>query len=110
MKNLNNLKGVITRNESFAGKDLMTQLRERMDNKQVDVPNKQPMYTERKDGVVPESNPKSCKWDLRQEATSTITAAKIARREAFDLSGKRGNEKGSIAPTSGTEGNNGGEK
>lgn len=81
-------------NQSKVGKDLMTLLRERMDNTMDPKMQTRPLlYTERKDGVPIEGNPKTDQWDVAQLAKDTIARTRIARRTAFDQSGLRGNEK-----------------
>lgn len=85
-------------NKSTVGKDLMTILREKMENKTEedklkDIPGRPKLYTERKDGVVPEGDPRTDKWDIMQQAADVVTREKINRQADFDKSGKRGNER-----------------
>lgn len=39
------------------------------------------IFTERKDGVMPEYNPRTDRWDIAIEATDKITTDAIARRK-----------------------------
>lgn len=38
------------------------------------------IFTERKDGVLPEYNPRTDKWDLATDAMDKVAMAKIAKR------------------------------
>lgn len=74
-------------NKSQVGEDLVTKLRNRTDgtnNKDINTPGRALLYSERKDGVIPEGDPRTDKWDIMQAATDTVARAKLARRAAFD--------------------------
>lgn len=74
-------------NKSYVADDLVTKLRIRMENnKDMNAPGRPLLYSERKDGVIPEGDPRTCKWQLAQEAQDYIAKTKLARRDAFDLS------------------------
>lgn len=76
---------LIKRNTSRVARDLMTMLRERNERVgEIDMGGKQPKYTLRKDGVIREGDPRTDKWDMRQEALDIITQTKLGRRAAFD--------------------------
>lgn len=93
----------LIRNKSQVGDDLVTKLRSRTDgtnHKDIQTPGRQLLYTLRKDGVIPEGDPRADKWDIMQAATDTVARAKLARRAAFDES-KVNN--GGIGKADGTE-------
>lgn len=77
--------GKITTNNSVAKDDLMTILRRRKEQKEhEDIPNRPLLYSERKDGVIIEGNPRADQWDVAQAAHDYIARTKLARRDAFD--------------------------
>lgn len=77
--------GKITTNNSVAKDDLMTILRRRKEHKEhEDIPNRPLLYSERKDGVIIEGNPRTDQWDVAQAAHDYIARTKLARRDAFD--------------------------
>lgn len=40
------------------------------------------IFTERKDGILPEYNPRTDKWDIALDAMTTVAKTNIAKREA----------------------------
>lgn len=79
--------GKIITNNSVAKDDLMTILRRRKEQKEhEDIPNRPLLYSERKDGVIIEGNPRTDQWDVAQAAHDYIARTKLARRDAFDKS------------------------
>lgn len=75
-------------NNSWEGQDLMTKLRIRTEQntKESEMPSRPLLYSERKDGVLLEGNPRTDKWDIMQDATDFIARTKIDRRNHYDKS------------------------
>lgn len=79
--------GKLKTNNSVAEEDLMTKLRKRKENKEQEtVPNRPLLYSERKDGVLLEGNPRTDQWDIAQAAHDYIARTKIAKRDQYDKS------------------------
>lgn len=80
----------IVRNKSYEGKPIERMISDRLSGDPIEVGGKALMYTLREDGVLPETNIRTDKWDIAQSAIdarerSTYTrgqAAKKAREEA----------------------------
>lgn len=82
----------LIRNESYEGKPIEKQLREMKEGLVVEFQNKPEIYTARKDGVVPEYDIKTDKFDMMLAATDKLARARIAKQNEFD---KAENKEGS---------------
>lgn len=84
--NQKKFKGRININNSLPGKDLMNILRERLDDKTANVNEitRPLLYSERKDGVIIEGDPRTDKWDIMQAATTEIARTKLGMRGLYD--------------------------
>lgn len=73
--------GLIKINTSYEGVRLETEL-EKMTTQKIPIKATTPMYyTERKDGVKPETDIRTDRWEIAQNAMGGISRAKIAKRE-----------------------------
>lgn len=72
----------ITQNDSVEGEVIERKVERIMNNNEplTDGAPYQPIYTDRKDGVIPEYNPRTDKWDLAIEAMDKVTGEKRAKR------------------------------
>lgn len=84
MRNVNMpVTGKIKRNESYEGQSIETMIAKRMTGSDVEIGGKALMYTDRRDGVLPETNIRSDRFEIAQNALETVERNRIARREAF---------------------------
>lgn len=90
--------GVIKRNETYEGKSIEMMIAERMEGEKIELGGKALLYTERKDGVVPETNIRSDRFDLAMMAHDTVERARVSKRDAIGK--KPETEKGSEAAKS----------
>lgn len=73
--------GLINRNKSYEGEYLETEL-ERITTQNIPIQALSPMYyTERNKGVMPETNIRTDRWEIAQNAMGHVSRAKIAKRE-----------------------------
>lgn len=82
----------LKRNESYEGNTIEKQLREMKNGAIIEFQNKPEIYTARKDGVRPETDIRTDKFDLMLGATDKLSRARIAKSNEFDKGEK---EKGS---------------
>lgn len=83
-------KGLITRNTSYEAKPIERVIADRLDGDPIEVGGKALLYTMRDDGVLPETDIRTDKWAIAQDAIDTRErsttvrgqAAKKAREEA----------------------------
>lgn len=93
--------GIIRRNETYEAKSIETMLAERMDGQDIEMGGKALLYTEKKDGVIPETNIRSDRWDLAMMALDSVERSRVARRDGIgDVKKDKPNE-----PLQGTENN-----
>lgn len=90
--------GKLQVNESYEGEPLETQL-EKITTQKTPIDATSPIiYTERKEGVKPEYDIRTDRWEIAQEAMEQVSKTNIAKR---DSTGKT--EETSGEPTQGTE-------
>lgn len=85
-KEIVNRKQNIRVNKSFEGLSTEQILRMRMEDpsKQKDMGEKEPVYTERKDGVIPQNNIRTDRHELAQEAENYIARTRMMKRDEWD--------------------------
>lgn len=74
----------LIRNESYQGNTIEKQLREMKNGTVIEFQNKPEIYTARKDGVVPEYDIKTDKFEMMLGATDKLARARIASERGFD--------------------------
>lgn len=74
-------KGIFHRNKTYEGKSIEQQIAERMEGENIELGGKALLYTERKDGVLPETNIRSDRMDLAMMALDTVTRTHRAKRD-----------------------------
>lgn len=74
--------GTQTVNTAVEGETIETKMKRVVENREPITDGAPTVYTERKDGVRPELNPRTDKWDLAIEAMDKTSKAAIAKREA----------------------------
>lgn len=84
-------------NDSYEAKSIEQEIRAMMDGETIETKGKQMLYTDKKDGVLPETNIRSDKFALAQQAKDYVTRTEIARRDAPTV------ETSTNEPTQGTE-------
>lgn len=96
--------GLVKRNETYEGKSIEVQLSEKMAGEEIELGGKALLYTERKDGVLPETNIRSDRWDLAMMALDSVERARISKRDSM---GSKKIDEGTkvIEPLPGTENN-----
>lgn len=73
--------GLINRNTSYVGVKLETEL-EKITTQKIPITATTPMYyTERNKGVMPETDIRTDRWEIAQNAMGHVSRAKIAKRE-----------------------------
>lgn len=70
-------------NQSFEGETIETQLKRMMDGETIETKGKPLLYTEKKDGVLPETNIRSDRFQLAQDAIDYVNRSNIAKRDEF---------------------------
>lgn len=75
-------KGLMCRNETYVAKSIEQELAEVMAGESVELGGKSLLYTERKDGVLWETNIRTDRWEIAQDALDVRERSKIARKEA----------------------------
>lgn len=97
------------RNTSYVAEPLEQRILRMLNNKEPITDAAEPLYTNRKDGVVPDTNIRTDKFEFAQEAMEKLATAHHAKRKAFhdELEQKNaGNKPTKIEPKAG--GNDGG--
>lgn len=69
--------------EMYEGERIETKMARIMDNKEPLDDGAPVIYTERKDGVLPDYNIRTDRWDIAIEATEKIAKEKIAKRSGM---------------------------
>lgn len=93
-------KGSIRVNNSFEGKTIEEQLRALMAGETIETKGRPMVYTEKKDGVMAETNIRSDRFQLAQDANDYVVKSNVAKRDAL----KKEAEKTSTSETTqGTE-------
>lgn len=82
-------KTVITRNESYEGKSIEETIADRLDGEPIEVGGKALLYTLREDGVLPETDIRTDKWAIAQDALDyRDRTTKVKGREAKEKARK----------------------
>lgn len=71
----------IKTNNSAVGESLEQIIRRMLANKEPIKAEITPMYTDRKEGVLPETDPRTDRWELALEAVDKTTRAAVAMRD-----------------------------
>lgn len=79
----NSKRTSITRNESYTGESIEQKMVRITQNKEPIKDGAPLVYTPRKDGVRPEHNIRTDRWEIALEAMDKVTAAHLARREQW---------------------------
>lgn len=75
--------GLIKRNETYEAKSIEQMLADKMAGETIELGGKALLYTDRKDGVLPETNIRSDRFELAQDALDTVERTRRAKRDAF---------------------------
>lgn len=75
-------KGSLSVDNTYEGKSIEQVIRERMTGSDIEVGGKVLLYSERKDGVLPNTNIRTDRWEVAQQAYDTLARSHVARREA----------------------------
>lgn len=96
-------------NVTYEGESIEQMIAKRMNGNEIEIGGKALLYTDRKDGVLPETNIRSDRFDIAMMALDAVERARIARREAADKVGKTdkdvSNTDKSAESTQGTDNN-----
>ena len=68
--------------ETYEGESIEMKIRRMLKDGEPIKDGAPPIFTERKDGVRPEYNVRTDRWELAAEATNAITKSVLAKREA----------------------------
>lgn len=71
---------LLKRNESYEALSIEQQVRMVMNGEQIEMKGKQMIYTERKDGVLPETNIRTDRFQEAQNALDYVERSRIAKR------------------------------
>lgn len=88
-------KSSIDINKSYQGETIEEML-ERLTttNEPIDSATVPPMYTERADGVLPETNIRTDRWEIAREAMEAVSKAGIAKRKSPEGHGETSGDTG----------------
>lgn len=81
-------KGKLNVNDTYEGESIETLVAKRMEGGEIELGGKALLYTERKDGVLPETNIRTDKFDLALMAQDAIAKSARARQNAPDKGAK----------------------
>lgn len=68
-------------NQSYVGETIEAKIRRMLNNKEPIKDGAPPIYSEREEGVLPETDIRTDKWDVALEARDQATRMKVANRE-----------------------------
>jgi len=74
-------KGTLSVNNSTVGETIEKKIERILGNQEAITDGAPIIYTDRREGVKPETNVRTDRWDLALEGTEHITKSKIAKRE-----------------------------
>lgn len=86
------IRGQLKRNTTYEGQSIEQQIAERMEGGTIELGGKALLYTERKDGVLPETNIRTDRFDIAQQAYYAVEKARKAKRDAVPKEGKEGSQ------------------
>lgn len=92
--------GILNRNETVEGKSIEQQIAERMDGGNIELGGKALLYTEKKDGVLPETNIRTDRFEVAMMALDAVERARVAKRDA---TGKESQNESTQGTTAGSE-------
>lgn len=75
--------GNIIRNTSFEGEAIEKQIARLVEGETLEVKGKTPIYTEKKDGVLADTNIRSDKFEMAMEAIDYVNKTQIARSNEY---------------------------
>lgn len=78
-----NCKTSIEINESYEGETLEQKIERIVENNEPITDGAPIIYTDRKEGVLPEYNIRTDRWDVAQNAMDYVSASMIAKRDDF---------------------------
>lgn len=76
-------KGTLRINKSTQGETIEQKMERILNNGEAIKDGAPIIYTDRKDGVLPETNIRTDRWDLAIEGTDAISKSKFAKREEY---------------------------
>lgn len=74
-------RGILAINESYEGNSLEMQIADRMSGINIELGGKALLYTERKDGVLPQTDIRTDRFDIAMMAYKSVEDARIAQRD-----------------------------
>lgn len=75
-------RGLINKNECYKGDSIEVMLKKRMNGEEIEMGTKPLLYTEKNDGVIPEGNIRSDRFELAQDSIDYVEKTRKARRDA----------------------------
>lgn len=76
--------GKLKKNTSKEGKSIEQKLSMRMEGEEIEMMGKQIIYTDRKNGVLPQYNIRTDKFEIAQNANDYLIRSQIARQAEVD--------------------------
>lgn len=86
-------RGLMKVNDTYEGESIESLIAKRLDGVDIELGGKALLYTERKDGVLPETNIRTDRFDMIMMAHDALEKTRIAKRDAVPEAGK-GSSKG----------------
>lgn len=83
MKKIKPTKTLINANECIVGEMLCTKIARMMYNKEPITAESPIIYTAKKDGVLPQYDIRTDRWEIAQEAMGAISKSEIAKGKAW---------------------------
>lgn len=88
----------LTVNNSVKGETIEQKIERILNNNEAITDGAPTIYTDRKDGVLPEYNIRTDRWDLALEGTDAISKSKFAKREEYLAARDPKPDGGEVAP------------
>lgn len=86
-------KTTISLNQSYVGETIEQKIRRIVNNKEPITDGAPLVYTERKDGVQPEYDVRTDRWNVALDAMDKVAMAQVAKRQTIGEQAKEGMKK-----------------
>lgn len=83
-------------NNSYEGKSIEKQLQAMMAGEAIETKGKSMIYTEKKEGVLPETDIRSDRFKLAQDAVDYVNKTNIAKRDELNKKEQEGKKEGGV--------------
>lgn len=98
-----NIGGRIKRTEVYIGESIENMLAKRLEGESIDINQSQLIYTDRKDGVLPQTNIRTDQFDVAMMSHDAIERARMSAKENISKNQKSAKD-GDSSDTESTQG------